>query len=56
MKRISLLLLLLISNYSIISCTEQSLAEATDEPQRKYATEGEEDPNEPSNEPPDDSN
>lgn len=56
MKRISLLILLLISNFSIISCTEQSLAEATNEPQREYATEGEEDPNDPSNEPPDDNN
>lgn len=52
MKRISLLLLLIISNLSIISCTEQSLAEATDEPQRQYATEGEEDPNPPAEEPP----
>ncbi|CAL67575.1 hypothetical protein [Christiangramia forsetii] len=56
MKKISLLLLLLISNLSIISCTEQSLGEATDEPQRQYASEGEEDPNPPSEEPPSNGN
>ena len=54
MKRISLLLLILISNLSIISCTEQSLAEATDELQRNYATEGEEDTVPPAEEPPSD--
>lgn len=43
MKRISLLLLLFILNLSFISCTEESLAEAMDEPLRNYATEGEED-------------
>ncbi len=52
MKRISLLLLILISNLSITSCTEQSLAESTDEPQKQYATEGEEDPNETVENPP----
>lgn len=56
MKKISLILLLLISNLSIISCTEQSLAEATDEPQKHFATEGEEDPNDPEVEPPGDGN
>ncbi len=56
MKRISLLLLLLISNLSIIYCTEQNLAEATDEPQKYFATDGEEDPNDPEVEPPGDDN
>jgi len=56
MKRISLLLLFLISNLSIISCTKESLADATNAPQKEYATEGEEDPNDPSHEPPGDGN
>jgi hypothetical protein len=56
MKRISLLLLLFISNLSFISCTEESLAEAMDESPNQYATEGEEDPNPPSEEPPSNGN
>jgi len=51
MKRISLLLLLLISNLSIISCTEQSLADAVDKPQDHYANDGEEDKPNPDDKP-----
>lgn len=51
MKRISLLLLLLISNYSIISCTEESLADADNDPQDYYASDGENDNSNPKEDP-----
>ena len=47
MKKISLLLLLLISNLSIISCTEQSLADVVDNPQDHNANDGDEDKADP---------
>ena len=56
MKKISLLILLLISNLSIISCTKQSIADAVDTPNEIYSTAGETDPNDSSEEPPSDGN
>ncbi|WP_300436617.1 hypothetical protein [Christiangramia sp.] len=47
MKRISLLLLIIVSNLSIISCTEESLADVVDNPQDHYANDGDEDKTDP---------
>ena len=43
--------MILFANLSLLSCTEESLAEATGEPGEHYATDGGDDPD-PEEEPP----
>lgn len=42
--------------FNFTSCTEDSLSEQINEPPKEYASEGEEDPNNPSDDPPGDGN
>ncbi len=46
MKKITLLLLL-IANLSVISCTDQSIIEEVNSSKNYYATDGESDPKDP---------
>lgn len=51
MKKLSLLLLLIISNLSIISCTEQSLSDSVNPDQETFASDGDNDNSDPKEEP-----
>lgn len=52
MKKISLLLLVLLGNLALISCTEESLADATEDVPGHFADGGDEEYIDPEEEPP----
>lgn len=56
MKKTNLLIVLLIANLSLISCTAESLDEATETAEEVFATDGEEQKPDPGEEPPGEEN